>query len=354
MLSDIEKQVTKLQTKLINYRGPVSKLIRDQIIVQYAAALARHYFPKRADNPAYIAPVVHAFACDLVVAPMIHRFHHLWRYNYDDLDLLAQFYIFSTPSRKYYHAAVGFLPPPSVEEVRQGCVLIGIDLGEHLDELMNTYRLEGARSRVAARVLESIGGLAADQLLNQHYGFLERESHRNLRALRGQGRFRFLRRGRQWMTVGTAPGYLTSDIRQEVLADVLGYRIEVGSKIKIHASVSRRAIEQAKAEMAAMLETESSNVMWQVKRVSDYYRNFHRERRFANATDWVEIDRWVLRRVRKFLRSLPKTELTIYQASKNKPWSVTYLPRRTNFFWNISELNCEYADIWNPYRWPEP
>jgi hypothetical protein len=113
-------------------------------------------------------------------------------------------------------------------------------------------------------------------------------------------------------------------------------------------------MEQTKAEIAAMLETESMQVHWLVNRVSNFYRHFHLEHRFANATDWVEMDRWVLRHVRGFLRRFPKIDLSIYQASKNRPWASTYLPRRSNFFWNVSELKCDYVDIWNPYRWPEP
>lgn len=353
-LSEVEKQVTKLQSKLIWYRGPVGEFARNKTIIQYAAGLAKHYFPKRADNSEYIAPVVHAFACDLVVAPMIHRYHHLWRYNYDDLDLLAQFYVFSTPSRRYYHVAVGEYPRPTTEEVKRGCALLEIDLGEHLDELFNTYCLEGARSRVAARVLESIAGLPADHALSEHYGFLEMASHRNLRALRGQGKFRFLRKGSHWMALGTAPGYRTQDLRQDTIGDLFGYRIQVGAKDKIQISVCRYALEQAKAEIAAILDTESTRVDWLLNRVSHFYKNFHRDHRFANVTDWVEMDRWVLRRVKNFLRHFPKNDFTVYQASRHKPWSSTYLPRRSNFFWNVSELKCEFVDIWNPYRWPEP
>jgi hypothetical protein len=113
-------------------------------------------------------------------------------------------------------------------------------------------------------------------------------------------------------------------------------------------------MEQAKAEIAAMLETELMQVHLLVNRVSMFYRHFHLEHRFANATDWVEMDRWVLRHVRGFLRRFPKIDLSIYQASKNRPWASTYLPHRSNFFWNVSELKCDYVDIWNPYRWPEP
>jgi hypothetical protein len=353
-LSDVEKRVAKLQAKLISHPDSLSASVRSEAVLQYAAALARHYFPKRADNETYLAPVVHAFACDLVVAPVIHQCHHLWRYNYDDLDILAQFYVFTTPSRKYYHVAQGESARPTPEEMRKGCALLKIDLGEHLEELFNTYYLEGARSRVAARVLESIGGLCRDHELNRYYGFLELPSHRNLRAFQGQGKYRFLRRGCQWMALGTAPSHNTLDLRQEALGNLFGYRIQVGAKNKIQTWVSRRTMEQAKAEIAAMLESESAQVHWLVNRVSRFYKHFHLEHRFANATDWVEMDKWVLRHVRRFLRRLPKMEFSIYQATRNKPWMSNYLPHRSNFFWNVSELKCDYADIWNPYRWPEP
>jgi hypothetical protein len=212
-LTLVERRLARLQAQLIWYRGSVDHLVSHDLVVEYATQLAKRYFPKRSDNPVYLEPVINAFSYDLVLAPMHHRCHHLWRYNYDDLDILAQFYRFSNDKHGYYHLAQGAQERPTAPLFEEGCRLLGIRIGDS-EELFSKYYVEGARARVAARVIETIAGLPFDHELNGHYGFLEQESTKRSRKLEGAGRFRFLRRGRTWMALGT------SQMRERTIYDV--------------------------------------------------------------------------------------------------------------------------------------
>lgn len=343
-----------LQKRLIDHAGDLDNVINSSVVQEYARFLAAKYFPKRAGNELYLEPAVHAFACDLVAAPRLHGEAHLWRYNYDDLDILSQFYKYTNKRNGYYHVAIGRTEWPTIERFQQGCKLLEIDFGPNIDDLFNAFRLEGARSRPAARLIETIAGYPSDVALNRAYGFLECESQQRLRRRKGLGRFRFLRRGRQWFALGTKPAPFTTDIRREPLADIFGYRIGLTTDGKAHISVNRRSIDEAKEEILALLETEAK-IGFKLRLVSDFYKRFHHQRRFANATDWREMDAWLLRKVRKEMRSHPKSSHSVYLASKHPPQGTTFQPRRSNFFWNVqAELKCDYELIWNPFMWPEP
>ncbi len=352
-LTDLERKLGTIQKSLIGFRGKLNRYIENEIIQNYAAELTAHYYPMR-DDQVYCAPMLHAFSVDLVVAPILHARPYLWRYNYDDLDLLAQFYKFSQPRNGYYHLAFGTLPRATPEAVERGCELLGINLGEHTEQLFMTYHLPGRRSSVAARVLETLAGAAHDREQNWYFGFLLDPSQKALHKRKGYGKFRYLRRGRQWMALGTAPKQHTIDLRRERVDNIFGYRIEVGSKAgKVRISVARGEIEWAKAQMLTKLESETP-LYRRLKEVNGFYYEFHFRRRFANATNWVEVDRWLLRRMREAAKSEPKFDWRAYQASQNRAKSVTYLPHRSNFFWNVrEELHGEYRSIWNQYNWPE-
>lgn len=318
----------------------------------YAIELAQHYFPKRADTAAYIAPIAHAFSVDLVIAPILHRTHHLWRYDYDGLDVVSQFYKFSTPSKGYYHLSYGKLPSPNPESVREGCQRLGVDLGEHVSILFDTYQVEGARARVAARILEALAGLAFDYEQNQEYGFMQTEVKQQLRKMQGKGRFRYLRRGREWMLLGSSAGKETVDIRQFPVNNLFGYRIEI-QNIKVRVTLAKAEVELAKAKALSLLESESS-IIWRVKQINSFYENFHKTHRYVNSFNWTGLDHWIAERVEKAARnSEQKRDWHVYQANKHK-YAAVNQPRRGNFFWNIRELNCDYINIWNPYRWPAP
>jgi hypothetical protein len=350
-LTELERKVGLLQRQLIWFRGSIEHVISHSSIREYAGQLASRYYPIRANNAAYLEAPVHAFCYDLVLAPAVHRYHHLWRYNYDDLDILAQFYRFSTPRQRYYYVAHGTLGPPTVALFNGGCSILGVDAGD-TEELFSGYYLEGARARVPARVIESIAGLPWDIQLNQHYGFLEMESQRRLRKLRGQGRFRFLRRGRTWMALGTHAAEGTTDLRERPISDLFGYQIWI-EQDEIRASVSRSAVELVQAELLAIIESESRSY-YRLHKANEFYLSFCHQRRFANAVNWYRLDEFLARRVRRMVRSGPKLEYSLVRAADNRPEIVTYLPRRSNFFWNLGEVNCPYHALWNPYRWPQP
>jgi hypothetical protein len=243
------------------------------------------------------------------------------------------------------------LEPPTPGLFEQGCQKLGVHVGDS-DELFAAYYLEGARARVAARVIESIAGLACDARLNDRYGFLELESEKRLRKRLGLGRFRFLRKGRRWMALGTHSAEATTDLRQRPIPELFGYRIWMDHD-KIQISLSKIAVQQAKAELAAILESESQ-VYSRLRRVNEFYRAFHHQRRFANAMNWYHLDEFLTKRVRRMIRSGPKINYRLALAADNRPETVTYLPRRCNFFWNLEELRCPYYTLWNPYRWPQP
>ncbi|MGH9763761.1 MAG: hypothetical protein ACREAC_23260, partial [Blastocatellia bacterium] len=361
-LTELERKVIDIQQDLLRDKRPLDKLVTDDIIVQYARQLARHYLPKRFESERYIEPVIHAFCCDLVIAPLLHLKNYLWRYNYDDLDIVSNFYYFSEDTHGYYHLAHGRTDPPSLEALIEGFRLFELKLSEtHAERLFQTYSVDGARARVAARVVETVAGRALDEVLNQHYGFLEHGSQQRLRRRNGLGRFRFLRRGRDWMALGTHPAPGTTDIRTQPPADLFGYRIRVTEE-GIKVGLADRLFEQAKADLLDILEGEAS-VFWRVKRASDYYKYFYEQYRFANdPAPWRLLDKWLLVRVTKLLRAIPKDTGEGPPAARlldlnsfRKKRSIPHRPRRTNFFWKVEEeLNCPYLLIWNPYRWPEP
>lgn len=351
--SSTERQVAKLQERLIDYRGSLQHHIENPIVQSYAEELARHYYPKRADNPLYLEPVVHAYTVDLVTAPLLHSRAWLWRYNYDDLDLLSQFYRQAHKRNGYFWIASRSLEKPKPDGVYEGCRQLGVELGDHVGRLFATYSLDGARSKVAARVIEAFGGLPHDEGLNELYGFKFNESERNRRAYAGLGRYRFLRRGREWMASGTAYAIGARDLRKEECDDLWGYRVWISKDKGVQISVSVEEIRRFKAEALALLFADDDTpISYRLKNVSDLYRRFHRRRRFANATDWRSLDEWLLKRKRKLERSEPKPGRTIFLTRDHRNEGVTLLPRRSNFFWNASkELNCPYPAIWNPYLW---
>src|SRR5439155_7341020 len=118
-----------------------------------------------------------------------------------------------------------------------------IELGDHIDVLFDTYCMEGARSRVAARLLESLAGLPHDEQRNQEYGFLERETRQQLRKLHGQGRFRYLRRGREWLALGTAATAATVDIRKDSVRNLFGFQIGCDN-LKVRITIAKQTIEE--------------------------------------------------------------------------------------------------------------
>lgn len=350
-LSSIEKSLAKMQSKLIDARGNLTKFIENESVQRYASELAQCYYPKKADNEDYLRPVVLSFAVDLTLAPLLHSKPQLWRYNYDDLDLLANFYKFAQKQNGYFHVAHGTLPEPTMEDLALGLKLLEIEIGDYLEELWNAYNLRGGRARVAARVIEAVSGLFFDEQMNDALGYAESESRRNLRLKNGLGKFRYLRRGREWMSIGTAASHGSVDLRKESISDLWGYQIRYDRKEQtVKISASNHQFKWAKAQMTTLLEKDTLLGM-RLKNVSDFYREFYNERRFANATNWFQLDEWLLTRTKKFRRAMGKGKWKLYLAKPHQTGKITYLPRRTNFFWNISEnLNCAYKLIWNPYR----
>lgn len=212
------------------------------------------------------------------------------------------------------------------------------------------YNLRGGRARVAARVVEAVSGLYFDKVINGHLGFADSESIRNLRVRNGLGKFRYLRRGRQWMSIGTKPSPDSIDLRRELIADLWGYQIRYDKKDKsVKVSVSNRELNWGKAQMTALLEADTFPGT-RLKNVSDFYRDFHRERRFTNTTNWFLLDEWLLTRTQKLRRAMGKGKWKLFLVQEHPAGQITYLPRRSNFFWDIKKnLNCAYKLIWNPY-----
>lgn len=351
ILSILEKEVCKLQSRLIWYRGSLDQFINSEPIKHYAIELAKHYFPRRSDNEIYIAPVAHAFAVDLCVAPVIHRTHHLWRYDFDSLDILSQFYRFSTPSKGYYHVAYGILDKITVKDVEYGCNHLGIELGDHIKVLFDTYQVDGARAKVAARTIEALGGLRFDIDRNDDYGFLEREAFKQIRKMKGKGRFRYLRRGRQWMALGTAESRETLNIKL-FPATVFDYRVEM-QNLKVKITLLKTTIEEFKGKILGVLEGETS-IIWKVREINRIYEHFYKEHHFINGFSWTGLDTWVKNAVSKAAKtSEVKQEWSTYQAGYQKD-GPTNQPRRGNFFWNVSTLKCDYRLLWSPYKWLSP
>jgi hypothetical protein len=181
-LTKLEKQVTKIQQRLIDRPYEIAESLKLKPLKDYALELAKHYFP-RAKAEDYLLTAAEAFAVDLATAPYLHTKHHLWKYNFNDLDILANFYKFSNTTHKYFHLSTGELPPPTPDSVEKGASLLGINFKKPtLERLFETYNAAGLRSRISARILETIAGVEHDHEQNKLYGFMLDPSKRNLRA----------------------------------------------------------------------------------------------------------------------------------------------------------------------------
>lgn len=350
-LTDGEKYVVKLQSRLIDCRGDFGKYLDDERVREYARYISKYYFSRGKNNDVYLEPVIDSFVGDLVLAPKLHSIKYLWRYNYDDLDLLSNFYSFAHEKNGYFHLAHGELPTPTKRNFKQGLRILGVDLGDYLDKIWDAFLLEGKRSNVARRVINAVAGLHFDKLTNERYGFDESESIKNRRKADGLGKFRYIRRGLKWMALGTRKAAETVDLRDESISDLWGYRIKRDKqKQAIKIAVSNNGRQQFQADVRGILE-KKINPRTKLKEVSNYYYYFFARHRFANNTNWFEIDKWVLRRTQYTRKMIPKGEGHIFLAGKNYKGVSTFLPKRCNFFWNLlEELNCDYKLIWNPHR----
>ncbi len=346
-LSKLERKVNQLQQEIIDRPTKISEHIKHPSIKKYAEELATNYYP-RANSAAYLSTAADLFAIDLCVAPYLHRRNYLWRYNYNELDILANFYKWTNHSHKYFHLEARQLDPPTPSDFKAGCEALGINLEP--DDLLDAYKLKGTRSRIAARIIESISYAPHDLKLNKIYGFDDDPSKRNLRAAEGRGKYRYLRRGRNYLILGTVATTRTTDLRN---AHVKAFDYTISFKEKPQISKNSESVTQLKADLKGILETDSPIYMRMI-RASRHYQQIHEKYRFTNATRWTLIDKWLKDRVRKELKAYPKTEFTgIYQAATHK-FAVAHLKKRTNFFWNPAELHCNFSTIWTPYNWEEP
>jgi hypothetical protein len=345
-LTPLERRVTKMQVKLIEFGKEIEQLIENPTTQNYARELAETYYPKNR-NPDYLEPIITSFAADLVTAPRHHSKHYLWKYNYDDLDFLSKFYKLSTPTKKYFHLAAGTLPTPTLEVFKKGCEILKLELGKYAHHIYEIYELGKAKSRVAARIVETIAGAEHDFKMNTFYGFDLDESKRNLMMLRGLGKFQYLRKGNIWIALGSAQAKGTRDLRKEVI-EFYDYTATV-YKGRLSIKVHPDQLETLKADLKNILDSDAA-MYYRLKKANEHFKAFHFKRRFANATDWNQIDFWFNRYSAKKRKSHPKLKAwTNYNASKNKH-EATYIPRRTNFFWNPSEeLHCDFKKIWNPH-----
>lgn len=351
-LKDTEKYICRLQNRLIDFRGDLSKYTNDPVVNDYARHLAAYYFPKRAGNEVYLQSVVDSYVVDLLTASRLHNYPYLWRSNYDDLDLLSNFYNFSHRRNGYFHASYGRLLPVSRQEFECGLDILGIELGDYTERIWNASLLPGKRSSIARRIVDNIGHLDFDEMMNREFWFAENISSRNRHKAEGKGKFRYLRRGLDWLLLGTAKrGDSTVDLRETVISELWGYQIRYDKREqKIRIAVSARNLKNCKSQLLAVLESGLSAPV-KLKKVSDYYRHFYEQHRFANNTRWSDLNIWLLRRTRNLRRSLGKENWKMYLAHLERAEKSTYLPRRCNFFWNVEkELHCDYRLIWNPYR----
>jgi hypothetical protein len=76
-LNQLEQRLACLQQQLIWFRGSTEHLVNHAVVREYAGQLACRYFPIRASNMLYLEPVIQSFCYDLVLAPAVHRHHHL-------------------------------------------------------------------------------------------------------------------------------------------------------------------------------------------------------------------------------------------------------------------------------------
>jgi hypothetical protein len=355
-LTPLESKVSKVQKEILNRRGNLTSYFENEILREYAQELAAHYF-KKSKNESYLEPIIRAFTADLILAPLTHLHAHLYRYNYDELDILANFYRFTNNTNKYFHATTGILPPATLENFQAGLEHLHIQL-DNTEELFNTYLVEGLRAKLAARLIESIAYLEHDKQLNRRLGFMDNIDIREKSKREGRGKFRYLRRGAEWIALGTAPNQ-TIDLRYKPL-EAFGYSITI-KKIKtrengktnikheVRATVAPHKIEHFKRETQDHLHRDAS-INFRLRIANDHYRKFYQQYKHATSTRWKQIDMWHNRATDKALKGAgQRPGWKNFQAAELKH-KIVFPPARTNFFWNpAEELHCEYKQIWNPY-----
>jgi hypothetical protein len=353
-LNQLEKQVSKIQQRLIDRPYEIADALTQKPLKEYSLLLAKHYFP-RAKSEVYLEPATEAFTIDLATAPLLHAQPYFWRYNYDDLDLLSNFYKFTNHKHKYFHVATGELPGPTIETVSKGCQILGINYKKPtIERLFVTYQQRGLRSRIAARILEQISGVEHDHEQNKLYGFMLDPSKRNLRAAEGLGKYRYLRKGRTWLALGTAEVKdHTKDLRKEDEgAEIFNYTISFKNQ-EVKIAITKKHIEAFKIQVKEILNDESP-IFTRLKKAETVYKSFFLKHRFTNIKDWKEVDIWLKNQSSKARKSYPKFQFDIFKGSLH-PLPTVYQPRRSNFFWNPQEeLHCDFITIWNPYNWEEP
>ncbi len=351
-LSKLEKQITKIQQRLIDRPYEIAQSLTQKPLKEYSLELAKHYFP-RSKAEDYLLTAAEAFAVDLATAPYLHTKHHLWKYNFNDLDILANFYKFTNNTHKYFHVSTGEQPPPTPDSVEKGSSLLGINYKKPvIERLFETYNAAGLRSRIAARIIEQLAGVEHDHDQNKLYGFMLDPSKRNLRAAEGLGKFRYLRKGRTWLALGTAEvkGH-TKDLRKED-AEVFDYVVSFKDG-KVKTAIAEQYIEAFKIEVREILNSDSP-IYIRLKRAETAYQYFYSQHKFVNIMHWSQLDTWLKNQSSKARKRYPKFTFEIFRAS-TQPRTIIHLPARRNFFWNPSEeLNCEFIKIWNPYYWDEP
>ena len=345
-----EKHVMELQKRLISFEGDLGRYLEDAALREYAAGLAAHYYPMWRGNEDYIGPVTDSFLVDLAVAPRLHSMKHLWRYNYDDLDLLFNFYSQSQQKNGYFYLAHGQTPEPTKRKLKQGFHNLRLEVGDYLNRLWDASRLDGKRSNVARRLVDAVCGVMHDREMNERFFFDEKESLRNLKKAEGDGKYRYLRRGRLWMALGTRKQEGMMDIRRETVADLWGYRLDYDDKRKIVIQVSYPNRKRFFADVRAMCERRGA-ARKRIGEISNYYQRFFLRHRFANGTAWHFIDKWIQKRTSLLRKQVPNAEGKIFIAHKNFSRKITRLPERRNIFWDPQNyLKCDFVTIWNPFR----
>ncbi len=352
-LTRLESKLNTLQQRLIDRKSEIATSLKAQPVQDYAEELTLKWFP-RSKSEAYRATCQELFAIDLVTAPALQNTKFLWRYNYDHLDVLSNFYKFSHPKQGYFHAKSTRLPPPTEENFLRSAQLLRLNLTDQTNFLFDMYCVRGTRSRIAARIIEQISYYEHDQNLNLTFYFDNDPSVRTKAKMAGKGKFRYLRKGRDYLILGTIPAQKDElgliDLRTQEL-DTFGYR--VSSRKEVLIAVSPTIIRQFKTQISAILAADRA-IFTRLAAVNSTYEKFHLKYRFGNHTNWVALDKWIVGRIANQMQSFPKLDWQAYQASKHR-FPVTYLPKRTNFFWNPKEeLHCQFHQIWTPYNWEEP
>ncbi len=167
----------------------------------------------------------------------------------------------------------------------------------------------------------------------------------------GSGKFRYLRKGRNWLALGTAEikGH-TTDLRKDD-AEVFNYVISFKDG-KVKAAIADQHIEAFKIQAKEILNSDSS-ILIKLRRAEAAYKNFYSQHKFANTMSWNALDTWLKNQSSKTRKPYPKFTFEMFRAS-TKPRTIIHLPARKNFFWNpAEELNCDFNKIWNPYSWDE-